>query len=501
MALSLSDPTTGWSFECPAGTGGEPPAGGLIVKNVRHQSNNLARDMRLVGLRLTVAEVEPTGAVASKSNVFVQLDSSSFEFGAIQELKPAAVAAPPASSAAGVTFLDRLKRAADTLVLLKGYFKDPSGVYSGYGVRVDYTAKASLFAAWGNCEVSALKLSQIFLFSTYGKSPPHEPGGVLMAARCHPLTTYEMTENPTLDRTRRYQRIESIRFDYRLNLTVDAKPAEPGGALLSPAGNNAGLFRDNDSVSLTGGFAGTVFHLSRSLGFSKAAFAAVEKQLILEVVAPGLEKGLSSYKEGGTEYTCWDNVHWWGFRGKGAAMISTPGAFHAAHVHWRWGAAGSALRKSIPEIDTTGRPKELPKDLPGSATGSLLVDPSIWIQSIRVAVIHNDPTLDPNVAGVTLEQLSKEDWKSLFTGLRSEPLDISEGTDIVCWYSVEVHRELKTPSTTLNNKLAGTVFLHGLFFAHEAEITGFGVGDTGPQHWPRSESSIRSGKQWFRDAS
>jgi hypothetical protein len=501
MALSFSDATTGWSFECPAGSGGEPPAGGLVVKNVRHQSNNFARDMRLVGLRLTVAEVDPSGAVASKSNVFVQLDSASFEFGAIQELKTTAVGAPPGAAGAGATFLDRLKRAADTLVLLESYFKDPSGVYSGYGVRVDYTAKPSLLAAWSNCEVSALTLSQIFLFSGYGLSPPHEPGGVLKAARCHPLTSYVMKENPAVDRTRRYQRIESIRFDYRLNLTIDAKPAEPGGPLPYPGANNAGLFRDNDSVSLTGGFAGTVFHLSRPLGYSKGAFAAVEKPLVLEVVAPGVEKGLSSYKEGGTEYTCWDNLHWWGFRGKGAAMISTPGAFHAAHMHWRWGSAGSALRKSIPEIDTTGRPKELPKDLPGSAGGSLLVDPGIWIQSIRVAVVHNDPSLNPNEVGVTLDKLSKEDWKSLFTGLRSEPLEIAEGTDIVCWYSVEVPRELSTPSKTMKNKLEGTVFLHGLFFAHEAEITGFGIGDTGPQHWSRSESTIKSGKQWFRDAS
>jgi hypothetical protein len=196
-------------------------------------------------------------------------------------------------------------------------------------------------------------------------------------------------------------------------------------------------------------------------------------------------------------------------------MISTPGAFHAAHTHWRWGSAGGSLRRTIPEIDTTGRPAGLPnRALGGAAGGSLLVDPRIWIQTIRVAVARNEPVLNPNIPSTTLDTLSKVDWKTLFSGLRASPLDISGGDEIVFWYSVEVHRDLNTPSAseftppsytvtpakTYNNKLEGTVFLHGIFFAHEAELTGFGIGDTGAQHWSRSESAIRKAAQWFRDA-
>jgi hypothetical protein len=514
MSISFSDPTTGWSFDCvtdPSGT--SPPSGGIVLKDVRHRSNNFASDLRLIGLRILVADIDPGNVVAAKTSWFVPLVPSLLAAGPIQELKPSALTAPPAPTATGATFLDRLKSAADELVMLKSYFKDATGNYTGYGIRADYVATPALFAHWPNCEMSALKLSQIFLFSVYGKSPPHEPGGVLMAARCHPLTTYAMAPNTSVDRTRRFQRIESIRFDYRLHLTIDSKPAGSSETSTFTFLNNAGLFRDNDAVSITGGIAG-VFGGGRPLAFSKAAFAAVEKQLILEVVAPGLAQGLSGFRDQTGDHWCWDNVHWWGNRGTGP-MISTPGAFHAAHIHWRWGSAGSSLRPTIPVIDTTGRPPGLPnRALGGVAGGSLLVDPRIWIQTIRVAVAHNDAVLDPNVASNTLDKLSTVDWKSLFTGLRPKPLDIAAGSDIVCWYSVEVHRELPvassseftppnytvTPSKLYTNKLEGTVFLHGIFFAHEAEITGFGIGATGPLHWSRSEKSIRTAAQWFRDA-
>jgi hypothetical protein len=509
MTVPYSDPVTGWSFDCEteaAGTG--PPEGGMVLKNIRHRSNNFAYDLRLVGIRILVSEVEPSGKVATKTSTLVTLGPTSFTIGPIQELKPSPLTAPPVAGA-GATFFDRLKAAASELVMLKSYFNELPGSYSGYGLRVDYKSNASLFSAMPNCEVNALNISQIFLFSTYGKSPPHEPGSVLMAARCHPLTTYAMVANSSVDKTRNYQRIESIRFDYRIHLAVDSVPSA-GTAAPTPKLNNAGLFRDKDTASVIRGAAG-LFQGGRPMAYAKGAFAAVEKGLVLEVVAPGTSEGLSAFKVGGGEHWCWDNVHWWGNRGSGP-MISTPGAFHATHMHWRWGKAGSAGRSTIPEIDTSGRPAGL-TNLPvsGSDTGGLLVDPRIWIQTINVAVVSNDPSLDPNHSGTSLAGLCEEDWKSLFTGLRAKPAEIVKGAEIVCWYSTEVNRELTTPaSTTLGftttsaktytNKPEGTVFLHGLFFAHEPEITGFGIGDTGPLYWPNSESAVRSGEHWIRDA-
>ena len=513
MSTSYSDPTTGWSFDVETeAAGSAPPAGGLALKNIRHRSNNFANDLRLVGIRLSVAEVEPSGSVLSTTSTLISLGPPAFSVHPIQKLEPSTATAPPVYGASG-TFLERLKAAVDELVLLKGYFKDSSGNYSGYGLRADYTSNSSLFAPWPNCETSALNLSQIFLFSNYGMTPPHEPGSVLQAARCHPLTTYKLIENSGVDRTRNHQRIESIRFDYRIHLAIDSVPST-GTAPPTPKLNNAGLFRDNDSVAAMSALGGLLSSRSASMAVSKGAFAAVEKPLVLEVTAPAVSEGLSAFKSAGSVSWCWDNVHWWGNRGTGP-IISTPGAFHAAHLHWRWGAARPPRYKAIPEIDTTGRPAALRSaSLPvsGSAGGSLLADPRIWIQTINVAVVSNDPSLDPNHSGTALADLSKEEWKSLFTGLRPKPLDISAGAEIVCWYSTQVHRQMTTPaSTTLGftttaaatftNKPEGTVFVHGIFFAHEPEISSLKIGSTAALYWPNSESAVRSGEHWFRDAS
>jgi hypothetical protein len=210
---------------------------------------------------------------------------------------------------------------------------------------------------------------------------------------------------------------------------------------------------------------------------------------------------------------CWDNIHWWGTRG-GGEMISAPGAFHAAHMHWRWGdGAIPTLLSAVPEISTTGRPT---KSEGLSARGTLLVDPRIWIQTINVAVTEDDPALDPDRPGVTASKLCTELWEVAFEGLR-HPRDIAAGTDIVCWYSSEVHRGVPAagmlsgawqPTSSdydestwkWRNKLEGTVMLHGIFFAHEAETSTMETGTTHAEHFPRDESEIRSEGRWLRYA-
>jgi hypothetical protein len=124
------------------------------------------------------------------------------------------------------------------------------------------------------------------------------------------------------------------------------------------------------------------------------------------------------------------------------------------------------------------------------------------MQTLRIAVVKNDPKLDPN-RGVAPAALSKADWKSLFDpDLRTDPADIYPGQDIVLWHSTDVHREviLLTGGAGTQPYLSqpkGTVFIHGMFFPHDAEKSGLTVGTTTPEHRPRTETHP-SKKSWFR---
>src|SRR5688500_4130392 len=208
------------------------------------------------------------------------------------------------------------------------------------------------------------------------------------------MTRFHFHPNPAIDRTRNRWRLDKIRFDYRLHLFVDRHHSSPTAQ--PNIGNQAGLFRDEDTAYTAVVTQGTRTVLRvlpgvgpqfTARGFSATAFAAVEKPLVLEVATLGLHMGTDTYFENRT----WDNVHWWGARGAGAPMISAPGAFHAAHIHWRWGAAGSSLRSSYPEIDGTGSPIQ----------ERIQVDPNCWHQTIKVATTQHIPQFDPTASGVT----------------------------------------------------------------------------------------------------
>jgi hypothetical protein len=341
------------------------------------------------------------------------------------------------------------------------------------------------------------------------------------------LIKFEFTSNNGVDRKKTFFRVASIRFDYRLHLFIDRHYEIETSANSSQIGNQAGLFRDNESIGVGGGSRGLIKGLFEWSGTgaaaSRASFAVAEKPLVLEVVAPGLTEGLAidairSTKAPVNVQTCWDNLHWWGARPPGSPLISTPGGFHAAHIHWRWGGAldtasillpKSVGRSTYPEIDTSGVPTAVQSHPWAGGSLRTLVDPKIWIQSIRVAVVKNEKSLDPNQPGVQLQNLSKEDWQTLFTGLPRAPTDIYNGDDIILWYSTEVHRATRLPAVYFNGTHpagvyysgpSGTVFLHGIFFAHDAEKTQFGVGDTGPQHWPNGVSAVRQAAKWYRTA-
>jgi hypothetical protein len=510
MSIAIADAATSWTGTILTdATNTRPPAGGLVLQDLRHDQHNFARDIRAIGIRLKIQRITPPDTVSSTISLFLELSDPPFTVSTISTLTPQPVSLPIMG---GLTA--QFLREAYEALQFRTYFQDASGNYVGYGVRADYTLPASWFSTnYPNCEMAGLTISQRFMFSRYGLSPPHEPGGVLQAARCHPMMRYEYTPNPSVDRSQVFYRIASIRFDYRLHLYVDGLLNIASTSASPQTANQAGLFADEEVANPITGL-GALVHIGAAA--SRTAFAAVEKPLVYEVTGQGLQEGArvigtrSIYPP--TNPTVgWDNLHWWGFRGTGQPLISAPGAFHAAHLHWRWGGAGSLPRRTIPEIDTSGAPTVAQQHPWGNATRTL-VDPDAWIQTLRVAVAKNDPSLDPTRSGVQLLNLSPENWPTLFTSLRSTPQDISGGDDIVMWYSTEVHRSTTfpgrwsfaifptqiAPAVTLYTQNSGTVFLHGIFFAHNPEITGFGVGTRDPQYFPRSESTIRSSPTWGR---
>jgi hypothetical protein len=519
--MKLADPTTNWAFTCLTDPGGKPLAGGLVLQQVTHDGHNFAKDIRVIGIWIETELVDSSGKVISTAKKFYALDSSTFTVSTVTTLIPKPVFNPTY----GKTF-DYLKE-SDAALDFTEYFKEPGGNYVAYGVSAKFDAP-TLLGALPNCEYTGLALEQIFLFSRYSNSPKHEPSGGLSAARFHPMIRYQFSKNASYDDKKQFTRVSSIRFDYRLHLFLDRHYDVATNATLAQLGNQAGVFADSDTVlgtaavSIGSGIWNIFKSNTAATAMSRGSFDAVEKPLALEITAPGLAKGFSIFTTttaGGAALNvrCWDNVHWWGSRGPGAPLISAPGAFHCAHMHWRWGAAGKAAGVAWnPRFNPSTWPAGMPVHPAIQGMWGPLVDPAIWIQSLRLAVVKNDPRLDPN-RGVALSALSKDDWKSLFNpGLGPTPSSISTGDDLVLWYSAEVHHDVTIPTSSTNalppsfsvppsptyiSAASGTVFIHGLFFAHDAEKTGLTVGSTDPAYRPTDEASIRSSKQWFRAAS
>jgi hypothetical protein len=480
----------GWEFDIELDdTTGAPSGGVLLLKNIRHGGHNFARNTVAIGACVKFEQVDSSGKVLKTKKEFLPFDSSAFQVTALKTLAPKPVTVIRRSSPAhgspyrGGVFVqqqtfDYLSQADPNSILqFSDYFQDPSGNYVAYGVTSTYDApKALADLSFGNCEYAGISIDQTFLFSRYSADPPHEPSGALMAARFHPLVTYRCSINDSCDLGKVRTRIASIRFDFRLYLYIDTHLSDdPMSAHVQK--NQAGLFADADAGNVRSG----VRYVFRST--ARTAFFAVEKPLVYEVIAPGLIHGEPSGRPAGqyNEVTCWDNVHWWGADDPNKGMPSTPGAFHAAHVHWRWGEvlsnitsrmAASAWRRFQP--------------------GTPLLDPGIPRQTLLAAVTKYRQVQDPTKAA--LRRLSTNDWQDLF--LKVTPERIKDGDQLVLWYSSEVHDvEIAAPLRMPRN---GTVFVHGIFFAHNPERAGAGIGDRRAMYWPRDESDV---KGWFRPAS
>lgn len=268
-----------------------------------------------------------------------------------------------------------------------------------------------------------MTLEQRYILTQATTTPAHEPSGALRAARLFPLVRLD-TENPKID---------AVRIDYRFAFELDASldgvnlsaPAGEAAALASP--NQAGLFQDWE-----------VPHVEE------------------------LSHGLAGL---------------WGKRGRGEIHPSTPGAFHAVHLHWRWGRVTQekgifhAGEKQFRGVGEQGGP---------------LLDPKIPRQTIRFAITREAP--QGTAAGAANpwypvgEAPSRSTFEELFTKKQPDPSPVAQGERLVLWYSIQVDRRAAEWA------LRGTVFLHGLFFAHEPEPRlSLLTGTTGPILKPKRE--------------
>jgi hypothetical protein len=169
-------------------------------------------------------------------------------------------------------------------------------------------------------------------------------------------------------------------------------------------------------------------------------FAAAEKPIHYEIAAVGLD-------DGNHEKT-WDNIHMWP-RGEGEeALPSTPGAFHALHLHWRWGTA-AALPTPIEALAQKWLGIQKAGASVLSVAGGPLIDENLPLQTIRFAIVRSERDIRPDRL-----------FESSYAG--RDPEVVRDGADFVLWMCFEARRG--SAST-----FQGTVFVHGLYFPHEPE--------------------------------
>jgi len=513
--MKIVDPTTNWAFDLALEPDGTPPTGGLNLRDIRHDGHNFAKDVRLIGLWLETETVETNGQVSQPTKKLYVLDKGTFTTTKVEPLTPMPTRSPDTNR------VFQYLKESDEALEFSTYFSDGQN-HIALALHARYEAP-TLLAALPNCVHTGITIEQIFLFSRYSNVPKHEPSGGLSAARFHPMTKYQLVPNPRHDPKQQHTRVRSIRFDYRLYLYIDRHYDSATNAGLAQIGNQAGVFADSDSVVQSGAIIlGTkVWNIRKGrtdgTPFSRGTFVAVEKPLVLELTAPGLASGFPVFTTRNTagdpiNVRCWDNVHWWGSRGPGEPLISTPGAFHCAHLHWRWGAAAKlSPAAGDPRFEPRVYPSGMPRHTAIKGMWGPVVDPKIWIQTVKIAVTKHDPRLDP--LKVPAPALTTPDWKTRFIDLRATPLDIYRGEDIVLWYSSEVGATVTvpgsesgnmpptgSPSQTYTSANGGTIFMHGMFFAHDAEKTGLQVGSTDPAHRPSTETAIRQARSWIRTA-
>lgn len=454
--------------------------GGLVLKNVRHDGFNLARDIRVVRIWINPDE---TGAGQVKS---LSLGTEDF--------------ADKTSDPSHPSFNPYYLRyyAFNAPPPFDVYTKP--GLDKAAGVQAIYQTKTKVFGDDKDSDDDYLVIDQSFIFTKYGKDPAHEPGGILEAARVFPLIKFSYGG----------KKIKSIRVDYRFDICLDLlldprldtglMKNLPGGQgkewLINHLKNErpmlAAIFRDQDELP--------------SGVKTEDVFYAAEKPVLMEVVGRGLIKGIPGDKltphtiirsdqgmvatetlneiADGDKST-WDNIHMWSNYRLAKSYLkeqpSAPGAFHAFHCHWRWpyytghpGLGdlllvyfGNRRQTGQASIGAVGEEQFQGVSLNGHIGGPLL-DPRIPTQTIHFAITLSKPKdkTEPANKWDADQVITTQKFEKLFFDAEAEqPRDISKGEHIVTWISVKVEN-------SENKKIfAGTVLAHGLYFAHNEELT------------------------------
>lgn len=495
---------TGWSFDCviaSAGSG-KPGRGGLVLKNIRHQGYNYAKEMRVAGIRvnyMTVDKKSDTPFVPE--SMVLELGETFFEVSEIKVLSPKIVqkAVPlmdmkPIGPGTDLS-LDNSSLTKRTL----GFRHYPFM----FGLEVTYTSRPSLFDKITNFDKKGLVVTQTILFSHYSNKPSHEPTGGLSAARIHPLVTTKFTGNKDFDKKLDvYAYANGIRYDYYIHLSLDRILSSMDSPVYFPSGinygNSAAVFKDNEGTGLkkVGEAAKEGFVKRIYAATEKILFAAVEKPIVKEICAYGLRYGVPFTEYKGKPEPTWDNIHWWGTHQHADYTISAPGAFHAAHIHWRWGGVALSLSEE---------PQYLNKGLPANSQfAQALVDPTCAAQTIQFAIVHHQKKYDHH--GSILDHICREKFSDVFGTSMNEPGEIPrtgfslEKSNLVMWYSVTA--EKLQMDNGVSSGLDGTLFLHGMFFPHEfdpiMQVMGSvkakspTIGDKQPLYYPSSKEDILS---------
>jgi hypothetical protein len=509
---------------------------------------NLAKEIRVIGFWIEF-ETFTKGKSIKKESKFYPLKKTHFSHGAptiLRESKDRIVKkAKDLYKKYGSDVYNKITQ--DEKQTYTTYLDIIDGLqnFSVYNYITGLQAEFSLLSDFEaeNCEFNNLSITQTYLFSDYKKTPAHEPTGKLAAARLFPLIKTNFITNPTYNKNAETKtQINSIRIDYRFqprldvflyfdknnqaqndidkavnlvkDLPVTTENKKDIIKILKEKPQQAGVFIDEENVNYIAGLGGA----------EDAIFKAVEKPLIYEIAATGLVKGLPHFTENETVYKTWDNIHWWGGYKK-YHIPSAPGAFHAMHLHWRWGGAVKSVdygKES--QFIKSGVPSEVLKDERYKNLLGPLVHPDCWIQSIRFVVVKYNEQ-DNNTTTKNFNDKFSDKINSPTTSLNK----INDGENVELWYSVELHKELilpayknsytlpsspttmapgKTITTDLPKKilsanLNGTVFIHGLFFAHEEEPkTGWlsKIGSTTEEYFPKRKEQIEKERKFKRDA-
>lgn len=406
-------------------------AGGLVLSNVRHDAYHLASDIRAT--RIWV-DTEPPATTSGRHR------------------KSYVLGAPDLPMSAPARVLDPVPGATTNPV------QALSGYMNLFGIQADYATTTNYLD--GTPNAAALEVIQRPLFSTYGKIPPHEPGAVLDATRLSPLLKFALP--PVRDRTQPYPRY--LRVDYRLDIdldNVDETALRAGGLAGSGVDNKAGVFRDSETlpsvILMPLWIIGSILLSGPNVD---QLFDALEKPARHELASWGMTAGpappswLSSTSP-------WDNVHIWpAKRDVISNPISTPGAFHAVHCHWRWGAVTGDPSAAGAALPAAGRSQFRGVGWTASA-GGFLVDPALSQQSMRFAITKND-----RADWAARANPSEPDFGDLFYKFGA-PRSISSGGNLVLWLSFEV---LRNPQQ-LGSTWTGWLFPNGIYFGHNRDAT------------------------------